>query len=84
MPLLKFAGLNLYEKSSGLQKGHTVRFFLDGAIVSSGGLSASAEGVQFGSHSANFIVVGPNGTQMISSPTIHFQLQNRINPRKRK
>lgn len=72
--------------SPGLADGHVIRFFLDGMPVPSGNGSASglAKNLAYGPHSASIIVVDPTGKVLISSKTIHFQLQHQINPAIRK
>ncbi len=65
----------------GLNPEHKIRFFLDGKPVNAtpGSLSVTIEKANYGEHTANFIIVDPEGKPVDSSETIKFHLLNRIN-----
>ena len=69
-----------------LQSDHTIRFFVDGNLVSAeaGATSVTATEIEFGEHSVNFIVVDSEGKLIQTSETVHFHLLNRVNPKIKK
>lgn len=66
-----------------LDKEHSIRFFVDGRPVNgeSKSLSLVVKDIEYGPHSAGFIVVDAKGKQIQASDIVQFQLMHIINPR---
>jgi len=62
--------------SPGLSKGHLIKFYIDGNLIGEAQkeLTITAQEIEYGSHTASFVVVSKNGVKIQDSETVNFNL----------